>query len=181
MPGFKPLDLLNPIAIGGGILGSIFGSGGGDYDPEIRNLIMQRAQTGIDPELLRRMRQRAVGAVGNEFAGLSAQAQSRLRRQNAPIVKQEQILEKLAVRRAGAKSEALVGVDTLNEQVKQQALGQLGQFAVEPQYGQGFGDLIGAGLGGMQQQLAQDEYFEQLRKIMQPTQGQQIMGAYRPS
>jgi len=167
MPGFNPLDLLNPAAIGFGILGSIFG-GGGDEQEEIYNMLLQRSRQGIDPKLLERMRRRAMGAIGSEFEGLSAQAQSRLRRQNAPIVKQEQILEKLATRRAGAKSEALTSIDALNEQIKSQALGQLGGFGAGFNTGQGYGDLIGAGLGGLQQSLAQDEYFEQLRKIMQP-------------
>ncbi len=176
-----PLMMLNIASMGGGILGSIFG-GGGDEQEEIYNMLLQRSQQGIDPKLLERMRRRATGAVGSEFSGLSAQAQSRLRRQNAPIVKQEQILEKLNVRRAGAKSEALTSIDALNEQVKSQALGQLGGFGAGFNTGQGYGDLIGAGLGGLQQSLAQDEYFEQLMKIMQPAQGrgQQVMGAYRP-
>jgi hypothetical protein len=166
MPDFNPLDLLNPLAIGGGILGALFDSGGGDFDPEIRNLILQRARQGIDPKLLAAMKRKAVGSVGNEFAALSSQAQSRLRRQNAPVAIQEQTLEKLATRRAGARTDALTGIDALNEQVKGGALGQLGQFAVEAPYGQSYGDLIGAGLGGLQQQLAQDEYFKQLDMIL---------------
>ena len=179
MANFNPLDLLNPVATGVGLLGSLFGTGGGDINEEVYNLMLQRAEQGMDPETLRRMRRRAVGAVGQEFSGLSAQAQSRLRRQNAPIAKQEQILDKLAVRRAGAKSDALTGIDALNEQVKSQAMGQLGQFGYEPAYGQGFGDLLGAGLGGMQQQLAQDEYFENLDKIMNKKTGPMVMGAQR--
>ena len=112
------------------------------------------------------MKRQAVGAVGNEFAGLSSQAQSRLRRQNAPIAVQEQILEKLATRRAGAKSSALTGIDALNEQTKGGALGQLAQFTQTMPTGMGYSDLIGAGLGGLQQQLAQDEYLKQLDMIL---------------
>lgn len=163
--GFNPLDLLNPLAIGGGILGSLFG-GGGDEQEEIFNLLQQRATQGMDPNVLARMKRKAVGSVGNEFSALSAQAQSRLRRQNAPVAVQEQVLGKLASRRAGARTDALTGIDALNEQTKGGALGQLSQFGAGLNTGQGFSDLIGAGLGGLQQQLSQDEYFKSLDMIL---------------
>jgi hypothetical protein len=163
--GFNPLDLLNPLAIGGGILGALFG-GGGDEQEEIYELLKQRGIQGIDPKLLAAMKRKAVGSVGNEFSALSAQAQSRLRRGNAPVAIQEQVLGKLATRRAGARTDALTGIDALNEQTKSGALGQLSQFGAGMNTGQGFSDLIGAGFGGLQQQLAQDEYFKQLDMIL---------------
>lgn len=165
-----PLTLINLAATVGGTLGSLFG-GGGDEQSEIYELLKQRGIEGIDPKLLAAMKRKAVGSVGNEFTALSAQAQSRLRRQNAPIAIQEQVLGKLASRRAGARTDALTGIDALNEQTKGGALGQLSQFGAGMNTGQGFSDLIGAGLGGLQQQLSQDEYFKQLDMILNNNPG----------
>jgi hypothetical protein len=153
------LSGMNPISLGLtgiGALGSLFGG-----DPEMTDEqrqtyeALQKRSQGMDPKLLRLMRARMRGSVGQEFAGASANRMAQLRRQNAPNVIQRQEFEKLATRRAGATSDALLGVDRLNEQVKGQALGQLGsftgRFAQTPGSGAGFSNLFGAGLQGILQ------------------------------
>lgn len=168
---------IDPLTIGlaeagVGLLGSLFFTEDEELSPEQRqayDLLLQRTR-GMSPELLAALRRRVMGAVGSEFSGLSMQALNRLRRQGAPIAKQEEVLDKLSVRRAGARSDALTGVDALNEQMKQQAIMALSQFTsgfpTQPATGQAFGDLLGAGLGNVYQSLGQDEYLNSLRRIM---------------
>jgi len=154
--------MLDPVSLGLtgiGLLGSLFGS-----DPEMTDeqrqtyeILLKRSK-GLDPKLLALMRARLANAVGNEYSGYRSSASSSLRRQNAPIAKQQEVMDKLYSRGAGAKTDALLGVDQLNENVKGQALGQLsgfaGRFPQQSGYGGGFSQLFGAGLQG----LLQDNY-----------------------
>jgi len=147
---------LSAIATGVGALGSLFGSDADLTDEQRKTYesLVNRSQ-GLDPKLLRLMRARMRGSVGQEFAGASANRMAQLRRQNAPNVIQRQEFEKLATRRAGATSDALLGVDQLNENVKGQALGQLAgftsRFPQTPGSGQGFAGLFGSGFQGLLQ------------------------------
>jgi hypothetical protein len=149
--------MLDPVSLGLtgiGLLGSLFGSESGmtDEQRQTYEMLLKRSK-GLDPKLLALMRARLANAVGNEFSGYRSSTASSLRRQNAPIAKQQEIMEKLYSRGAGAKSDALLGVDQLNENIKSGALGQLSGFTSSfPQqsgYGQGFSQLFGAGLQGL--------------------------------
>jgi hypothetical protein len=148
------IDPLSLGLTGLGLIGSLFGGEEEMTDEQKRTYesLLSRSQ-GLDPKLLELMRARLRGSVGNEFSGLTANRMAQLRRQNAPNVIQRQEFEKLASRRAGATSDALLGVDRLNENVKGQALGQLAGFTSRfPQqrgFGQGFSQLFGAGLEGL--------------------------------
>ena len=155
-----PYDPLSIGLTGIGFLGSLFGSdeSASPEQREIYKLLKKRGIYGLDPKLLELMRARMRGAIGNEYAGLSASTASRLRRQNAPMAIQRQIMDKMSTRRYGATSDALLGVEQLNEQVKGNALSQLsslGQaFPNQQGFGQGFAQLFGAGL----QQLLGNNY-----------------------
>jgi len=145
---------ISAVATGVGALGSLFG-GDAELTDEQRatyESLLKRSK-GLDPKLLKLMRARLRGSVGQEFAGASANRMAQLRRQNAPNVIQRQEFEKLATRRAGATSDALLGVDQLNENVKGQALGQLSGFTSRfpqiPASGQGFASMFGAGFQGL--------------------------------
>ena len=139
---------------GVGLLGSLFGSDPSmtDEQRQTYEMLLKRSK-GLDPKLLELMRARLANAVGNEYSGYRSTAASSLRRQNAPVAKQQEVMDKLYSRGAGAKSDALLGVDQLNENVKGQALGQLsgfaGRFPQQSGTGGGFGQLFGAGLQGL--------------------------------
>ena len=159
--GFDPLSLG---LTGIGLLGSLFGGEEELTDEQKRTYgaLLDRSK-GLDPELLELMRARLKGSVGNEFSGLMANRMAQLRRQNAPNVIQRQEFEKLGTRRAGATTDALLGVDRLNESVKGQALGQLagftGRFNPRSGTGQGFNQLFGAGLQGLLRDSGNDMGF----------------------
>ena len=147
---------ISAISMGVGALGSLFGSDAEMTDEQRKTYesLLKRSK-GLDPKLLALMRARMRGSVGNEFAGASANRMAQLRRQNAPNVIQRQEFEKLATRRAGATSDALLGVDKLNENVKGQAIGQMagftGRFPQTPSSCQGFASMFGAGFQGLMQ------------------------------
>ena len=152
--GMGPLGWLS-LGLGGiGLLGSLFG-GEEEMTDEQRQTyeMLLKRSGGLDPKLLALMRARMRGSVGNEAAGLASTTSSRLRRQDAPVAVQEQYMDKLAQRRMGATSDALLGVDTLNENIKGDALGQLasftGRFPQKGASGQGFNQLFGMGLQGL--------------------------------
>ena len=154
-----------------GLLGSLFTSDEEmtDEQRQAYEMLLERSR-GLDPKLLNLMRARLKGAIGSEASALSASTASRLRRQGAPVAIQEQHLDKLRTRRMGAQSDALLGVDQLNEQIKSGALGQLagfaGGFAPKSGFGQGFASLFGAGLQGL---LRNDSTFgtdEELRRAI---------------
>ncbi len=157
--------MVDPLSLGLtgiGLLGSLFSSGEEMTDEQKQTYQALLARTkGIDPKLLALMRARMANAVGNEYSGYRSSQASSLRRQNAPIAKQQEVMDKLYSRGAGAKTDALLGVDTLNENVKGNALGQLasftGRFNAQPGYGQGFATLAGAGLQGMLRNYLESE------------------------
>ena len=169
------VDPLSLGLTGIGFLGSLFGSESSEeMTGEQRatyDALLKRSK-GIDPKLLALMRARMKGAVGQEHAGLSASTASRLRRQGAPISIQEQHLDKLRQRRFGAQSDALLGVDQMNEGVKGQALGQLagftGRFAPNRNdaTGQGFSQLFGAGIQGLMRNYGNvDDTYMQMQRV----------------
>ena len=162
---------ISAISMGVGALGSLFGSDAEMTDEQRKTYesLLKRSK-GLDPKLLALMRARMRGSVGNEFAGASANRMAQLRRQNAPNVIQRQEFEKLSTRRAGATSDALLGVDQLNENVKGQALGQLSgftsRFQQTPSSGQGFASLFGAGFQRMlQNQGGNANFLEELTRM----------------
>lgn len=108
--------------------------------------ILKKRLAGIDPRVLERMRGRLRNAIGNEAAGVSASSAARLRRQNAPLAKQEEIMDKIATRRIGGVGDALTSVDEMNERYKAQAAGQFASFDTRSTEGQGFADLFGSGM-----------------------------------
>jgi hypothetical protein len=162
---------ISAISMGVGALGSLFGSDAEMTDEQRQTYesLLKRSK-GLDPKLLALMRARMRGSVGSEFAGASANRMAQLRRQNAPNVIQRQEFEKLSTRRAGATSDALLGVDQLNENVKGQALGQMagftGRFPQTPGSGQGFASMFGAGFQGlMQNQGGNSNFLEELTRM----------------
>ena len=162
---------LPAIMMGVGALGSLFGSDEEMTDEQRKTYeaLLKRSK-GLDPKLLSLMRARMRGSVGNEFAGASANRMAQLRRQNAPNVIQRQEFEKLSTRRAGATSDALLGVDQMNENVKGQALGQMAgftsRFPQTPSSGQGFAGMFGAGFQGMlQNQGGNANFLEELTRM----------------
>ena len=165
---------ISAIATGVGALGSLFGSDAEMTDEQRKTYeaLLKRSK-GLDPKLLSLMRARMRGSVGNEFAGASANRMAQLRRQNAPNVIQRQEFEKLSTRRAGATSDALLGVDKLNENVKGQALGQMAgftsRFPQTPASGGGFASMFGAGFQGlMQNQGGNANFLEELTRMNRP-------------
>jgi len=185
------VDLLGMGLTGIGLLGSLFGKDeeASDEQKQIYKLLMERAG-GLDPKLLELMRARLRSSVGNEFAGLSASTGSRLRRQNVPVAKQEEIMDKLRSRRMGATSDALLDVERINEQVKTSALSNLSSlgrsFPNQQGFGGGFAQLFGAGL----QQLLGNNYgsnfkfldeLDQAKRWGQQRAGEQLQfEPYRP-
>ncbi len=153
-----------------GFLGSLFG-GEEELTDEQRQAyegLLKRSK-GLDPKLLQLMRARLKGAVGSEFSALTSSRMSQLRRQDAPNVIQRQEFEKLATRRAGGITDALLGVDQLNEQIKGQALGQLagfaGRFPQRQPFGQGFSQMFGAGLQGLLGGGGNAGFLEELNRL----------------
>jgi len=164
---------VDPISLGLtgiGFLGSLFGEDEQmtDEQRQTYEMLLKRSK-GIDPKLLSLMRARMKNAVGQEFAGQSANMASRLRRQNAPISIQEQHLDKLRTRRFGAQTDALLGVDQMNEGVKGQAMGQLagfaGRFSPRQPTGQGFAQMFGSGLQGLVRNYGEEgDFYSELEQ-----------------
>jgi len=140
-------------------IGSLFGEDdkASKQQRKVYDLLMERTK-GIDPELLQMLRARMRSGIGNEFAGLSASTTSRLRRQNAPMAIQRQIMDKLQTRRLGATTSGMLDIDEMNERVKSSAFSNLASlsqaFPMERGFGSGFSQLFGAGL----QHLLSDNY-----------------------
>jgi len=153
MLGFS--EILGGLSLVGGIGGALFGSD--DKSDEVYEM-MKKRMAGIDPEILRKMRQRATQTIGNEAAGLYSQTESRMQRADAPIAKQEEVLAELAKRRMGAKGEAMTGIDIANEQYKMGAGAQMG--ALLPSFqgrGEGYGQMFGQGLNYFLQDQGRDK------------------------
>lgn len=166
------LTYLQAAKTGAGLLGTLLGSGGGDLRPEqeqVFQMLKERAK-GIDPETLRLMRERARSSIGNEASGLMSSTMSRLRRQGTTAAKQEEVADKLMSRRLGATGEALTGIDALNEQVISNALDRLSVYASglgpEPITGQGWSELLGQGIGGLEANLLRKDFYKKLDELL---------------
>jgi len=153
-----------------GGLGSLFGTQ--DTSPrqdEIYEMLKKRAGQGIDPKLVEQMRRNLRMQLGAEFSGLSAQRYNQMRRQNAPRVIQEQIMDQLAKARGGALQQGLMGIEGLSEQARQGALGQMASIfgMMGSPTGEGFGQLFGAGLTGLMNQPQRGNSWvdEELQKL----------------
>jgi hypothetical protein len=141
----------NPLGAVGTGLGAIGALSSDSMSPEQREIydMLKKRMQGIDPKLLERMRSRARSAVGNEASALRSSTAARLNRQNAPVAKQEEVLAKIRSQGIGGIDDALLGVDELNERVKQGAAGNLASFNTQSNEGQGFADLFGSGLNSL--------------------------------
>ena len=153
-----PMTAIYAASALGGTLGSIFGSGQKLHPETERALKMlrERYEKGIDPKVLELMRRRLRTTLGNEYAGMGASTAARLRRQNVPVSRQQEILDQLNVRRFGALGEGMAGIDIANEQMRLQALQQLaGMTSNLPitDTGQGFGALGGMGFAGLMRMM----------------------------
>jgi len=128
----------------GGTLASLFGS-----DP-VEDIYRKQAQ-GIDPAILADMRRRARSSIGNQSNALRVNAMQNLTRQNAPIAKQQEVMDQVNTRGLGAIGDTLGNIDQMNEQYKMQAMNQLAGYLGQQQQGlgQGFASLFGAGLQGL--------------------------------
>lgn len=168
--GMGPLGWLGLGLTGIGAIGSLFG-GEEEMTDEQRQayeMLLSRSR-GLPESTLEMMRARLKNAIGNEASGISASTASRLRRQNVPVAKQEEVLDKVNTRRIGGIDDAMLGVEELNESVKSGALGQLagftGRFNATPASGQGFGQMFGAGLQSLLRQ-PNPEFEERFQGMM---------------
>ena len=136
---------LAALGMGAGAVGALTSD---SMSPEQREMyeMLKKRLAGIDPKLLERMRARMRNAIGNQAAGLSASTSARLRRQSAPVAKQEEVMDKLNTRRIGGTSDALLGIDEMNERYKQSAAGMMAGFNTQSNEGQGFANLFGSGM-----------------------------------
>jgi len=172
------MDPLTAIYLGSTLLstaGSLFG--GDTRKEQLYEEMMRRYKKGIDPNILKRMKEQAVGRIGSEFAGISGSTSSRLLRENVPTSVRESILEKLATRRGGATAEALTNIDALNEQMKMDVLGSMSRMPLEEE-GFGFPSLAGMSISGLMQMAQQREFFKKLKDLY-GTSGYNFTPAYQ--
>jgi len=124
--------MVDPVSLGLtgiGLVGSLFGQGPSmtDEQRQAYNLMLERSR-GLSPELLEMIRRRLRMSIGNEASATSASTTQRLERQNVPIARQQEIMNKLRQQRLGSVESAMLGVEQLNEDVKSNALQQLSGF-----------------------------------------------------
>ena len=153
-----PMTIMALLSTVGGGLGTIFGSG----DSETERLLKERLK-GIDPKILEEMRRRTRGALGNQGEAERVSTQQRLGRADAPVAKQEEVMDKIRTRQFGAIGDAMSQVDIMNEEYKRGAMGDLANFTAQKNAdrGQGYASLFGAGANF----LTQGNQLEQLEKL----------------
>jgi len=138
-----PMTILSILSTIGGGLGTIFGSG----DDETERLLKKRLK-GIDPKTLAAMKREIARATGNEASALRTQASQRLGRQDAPVAKQEEVMDKVTTRGLGARASAYTELAEMNERYKQGAMSDLANFSAMSNQGrgQGYAAMFGSGL-----------------------------------
>lgn len=172
-------DPLTWLAIGSSVLGglgSLFGSGtksvpmSGSQKMIMRELYRLYRQ-GIDPKLLQQMYGNVRTALGTEGTALRQSALERLQRQGTPTLAREQVMSDIGGRQEQAIGQAISDIDWQNQQMRMGALQQMAGLAGQQgtyQTGQGYGQLMGAGLNYLLNKPTNfsDQWLDMYNKIM---------------